>query len=131
MRKLTNKECCEIIKDLKSETYLALLRGEPKVSAEFAETFGAEGLRDILNLSETRNEEEVRDRQREEMYLFINNIMDRFSLTCPPIELFNDKTLERWFAEYQKIDDILEDLNDVHWGLLLEAEELEQQDNDD
>lgn len=113
MRKLTNKECCEIIKDLKGETYLALLREEPKVRAEFLETYGGEVLRDILNLSETRDEV-----LREDMYGLIGNSMDRLDLTCPPLEVFDDETLRRWYSEYEKIADILDDLNDEHHMLL-------------
>lgn len=54
-----------------------------------------------------------------EMYDQLNEWMDKIGLKCPALEILPVGALERWYAEYEKIDDILEGLNDEHWSYLV------------
>ena len=58
---------------------------------------------------------------RENMYGFIEHTMDRIGIKCPPLEVFEDKVLERWFNSYVVINNILDEQNDEHNDLLCKA----------
>jgi len=74
---------------------------------------------------------ELSEDERKKLYGFIKNMMEKFDLTCPPLEVFEDDTLQIWSDEYEKMFDVLYNLNDDHYRLLDAADELKQQDNFD
>ena len=69
---------------------------------------------------------EKSEEERKKLYDFIKSMMEKFDLTCPPIEVFDDKTLQIWSNEYEKMLDILESLNDSHYCLLAKAGHFKQ-----
>jgi len=82
----------------------------------------AETAFDMLYFSVREKTEE----ERKELYGFIKNMMEKFDLTCPPLEVFDDDTLQKWSDEYEKMFEVLYDLNDDHYRLLDAAEELKK-----
>lgn len=68
-------------------------------------------------------------RERETKYYFIKEVMDKIQLTCPPIEEFSNRRLERWFIVYNRIDTWLEDLNNEHWYMLESSKEKKEKAN--
>lgn len=74
---------------------------------------------DMLYLSVREKSEE----ERKELYGFIKNMMEKFDLTCPPLEVFDDDTLQIWSDKCVKMFDVLESLNEYHYRLLDAAEE--------
>lgn len=79
---------------------------------------------DMLYLSVREKSEE----ERKELYGFIKNMMEKFDLTCPPLEVFDDDTLQIWSDEYETMFEVLDSLNDDHYRLLDLSGELKQQD---
>jgi hypothetical protein len=69
---------------------------------------------------------ELSENERKKLYGFIKNMMEKFDLACPPLEVFEDDTLQIWSDEYEKMFDVLENLNDDHYRLLDAAGKFKQ-----